>query len=218
MRAAAEIGPWIVTAEAEGADVAVYDLARWSERWTPRRLPAAQREVRPGPRLAIADLLPGAQGPIEWLTTIRGGESGIVAFAWAGGHTAAYLLTVGPESDPRTWRARRITGVNDWLAGGVTVCAGGDGAVYVALKNQGIAKVIIERDDGARAGELTLTAKMMARAGIHGPSGWVNVSGLAVWNVSFMREVVYAVAGDDAVYGFRRVVGRDHDEGARRGG
>lgn len=200
-RAAVDWGVWVVTLEAGGGEVAVYDLDRWIEWYVPTRNPGEPREILPGPRLAVADLLPGARSPVECMTSVGGGHSVIAFIAPIGDERAVFLLRRGPEKDPRDWKAKRVEVMRGTLRGEVTACAGGENALYVALKGQGIRRLEI-REESTGPLAWKLAAKVTASATPGGPTEPLNFSALAVGNIGREWEVLYAVAGDDAIYRF----------------
>jgi hypothetical protein len=192
---------WVVTLEAGGAEVAVYDFDRWIEWQVPRRKAGQPREILPGPRLAVADLLPGARSPIECMTRVRGVHSAIAFVARTGDERAVFLFTGGQDTNPRDWKANQVGLLGGALRGEVTACAGAEGVLYVALKDQGILKLSLGQER-IRTSGWQLAARITGTATLTGPSGPLNFSALAVGDIERYREVLYAVAGDDAIYRF----------------
>lgn len=71
--AALEWGAWTLALEANGREVTIYDMNRWIRCSAPGRPRGEGCEILPGPRLAVDQLLPGAQGPIECMARLRAG-------------------------------------------------------------------------------------------------------------------------------------------------
>ena len=201
-RAATRWGRWLVALEADSRAIAVYDLDRWSDSYVPRRQPGEPREIRPGPGLTLTEVLPGAELPIECMTTVYGTHSGLAFIARTAGERGLYLLTQSPERDPQTWKAERIDVLDGVLSSEATACAGGQNVLYVALKDQGIFRLDIGQYPTGRPLDWRRGGKVMARGSLKGPAGPVNFTALAVADIDDAWEVLYAVAGDDAVYRF----------------
>lgn len=202
VRAAIAWADWAITLEAGGKEVAVYDLHRWMDRYPPVRKPGEPPEILPGPRLAVADLLPGAQLPIECMAEVRWGGLPIVFITPDGDERAVYVLVGGSEKTPGDWRAARVPVLNGALRGEVTACAAGERALYVALKDRGIVKLSIGYESSGRGMQTALAAKVLGTAMLAGPAGPLTFTAMAAGNVDSHWEVLYAVAGDDAIYRF----------------
>jgi hypothetical protein len=201
VREAARWGRWLVMLEAQGRAIAAYDLVRWSDSYPPRQ-PGEPREIRPGPGLTVPEVLPGAEPPIECMTVVDGVHSGLAFIARTAGERGLYLLTHSPGQDTRTWKAERIDVLDGALSSEATACAGGQNVLYVALKDQGILRLDIGQYPTGRPLDWRRGGKVMARGSLNGPAGPVNFTALAVADIDYAWEVLYAVAGDDAVYRF----------------
>lgn len=127
----------------------------------------------------------------------------MIAFiARTGERRALYVLERSAERDPQKWKAQRIDIVNGGLPSGVIACAGAQNGLYVALKDRGILKLGVGQEYTGRGTQRKLAARVRASGGLDGPAGPLTFSALAVGDIQKHWEVLYAVAGDDAVYRF----------------
>jgi hypothetical protein len=197
-------GGYLLTLEAAGKELAIYDLERWYDYFAPKRKPGEPREVLPGPRLAVGDVLSaGGEPPIECMATVKGATDYTVLIAHAAGERVAF---VGFSGNFRSvgLKAEHVVRSPTLRLGQVTACAGGKDAFYVAMKDQGIRRVQIQWRP-----KLGLNMNMSEPVMLSGPGGPLTFVSLAVgdvtpddWIRSASWEAVYAVAGDDKLYRF----------------
>lgn len=195
LRGGLDITKYLLTVEANGRELAVYDLERWINWAVPRRKPNEARQVLPGPRLSVDQFLPGGLPPIECMTRVRGGTDDMLFFAHSPEGRALFSFS-GLGIHAGEWKAERIELPPGTLSEEVTACAGGKDSVYVALKNQGIRKLGRTSLRGKYVWKVTRTHVLGDSAG---PLNFVH---LAAGEIHSYSEVLYAVARDHAIYRF----------------
>lgn len=191
VKAVVDIGVHVVMVEAGGREVAIYHLGR-----VPRRRPDEPREGAPGPSLSVSDMLSGSQPPIECMTGVRGPSDEVVFIAHTADGRALFGLPYG-RIQRKEWVAERVELPRGTLSAEVTACAGGNSSLYVALRNRGIIKLERTEVRGWKS-----TWKVRQTRTLTGASGPLNFSSLAVGEIEPYWEVLYGVAGDDAIYRF----------------
>lgn len=202
VQAETHLGTYLLTLEANGNELAIYDLDRWYDYFEPKRQPGELREVLYGPRIALKDALPGAEPPIECMATVKGPPNYTVFITQAAGERAVFIAFPGNIKNSGM-KAERVASLPTALSGRVTACAGGKDAFYIALKDRGISRVQVQSKSN-----LGLEMKMTEPTNLSGPSGPLTFLSLAVGDIAPdldylpFWEAVYAVAGDDKLYRF----------------
>lgn len=197
VRAADDFG-YVVTVEADGEELAAYSLERWSEWVAPGRKRDGPRQILPGPRLKVSEVLPGGRPPIECITSMKGARDNVVFIAHAADERALFVLPFG-KIGQNEWVAERVQLPRGTLSAEVTACAAGrdSGSLYVALRDRGIMKLQVTRFQGWKS-----TWKVRQTKTLLGPNGPLNFSSLAVGEIDRFWHMLYAVAGDDKIYRF----------------
>lgn len=199
--AAVRADHWLVTVEASGGAIAVYDVHGWLDGLVPPPQPEAQGFVEPGRRLAVGDVLPGGQPPVTCVARVSGDRPGIVFIAREGTSQGVFFLVAPALGSAGAWRAERVAAPAEALPGEATACAGGHDAVYVAVRGQGIRKLRLS-PPSAGPGAGRTAVRVEASVVLAGPSGPLTFVALAAGELAAGQEVLYAAAGDDAVYRF----------------
>jgi hypothetical protein len=145
--------------------------------------------VSAGPPLVFTQVLPEARAPIECLVTKRDDDSVVILARTADGH-ALYVLPWW-RMGRNEWRADRTPIPAGILEGDVIACAASASSLYVSLRDRGIVRLSLARPDG----------DPLAQARFGARSRGVLFLGLATGSLAG-ADVLYAVAGDDAIYRF----------------
>jgi hypothetical protein len=141
----------------------------------------------------LAALVPGARPPVACLTTVWGPDEFLVVVAQGpGGPTTWVAPTHALHRTP--WDAEAVSVPPEVAGRRIVSCAGGRGVLYLALDDGGL-RALRRLAPPGRPTAWALGAEL-GRPAAEPPRA---VRGLAVgWEAA--REVVYAVAGDGAVY------------------
>jgi hypothetical protein len=192
MRAIAAHRQGWVGVEAAGSAITSYRVVEQAEGKTRLRL-----TVAPETRLALGDVLPDAQPPIECLANGPGDDS-LVMIARTSDGRGVFVLP-WPKLARMEWRADRERIPARLLEGEVSACAASPSSLYVSLRDRGIVRSSLFGREGEPLPQGVFLAN--GRAVLDGSSGARDFVGLATGSLSG-GEVLYAVAGDDAVYRF----------------
>jgi hypothetical protein len=198
VKTAASGGNFLFTNEAEGNQLGIYKL---EER------PVATNKINilltEGPRVSIAKLLPGGKPPIECITAGRDDSLFVVAHSSAG---RTLYFRPGWTKELKMERVQVPDGI---LTDEVTACAATksliSSSLYLAIKNAGIRQLKL-RSPGEPSkpqvigeGPFWQNSKPIV---MNRPTGPKNFTRLAVSELEEYWELVYGVAGDDAIYRF----------------
>ena len=155
--------------------------------------------VSAGPRLLFTEVLPDARAPIECLVSKRDDDS-VVIFARTGDGHALYVLPWWKMLRAE-WRADRTPIPAGIVEGDVIACAASASSLYVSLRDRGIVRLSLARPEVDPLAQARFGA--MSRGVLEASSTSTSrmFLGLATGSLAG-ADVLYAVAGDDAIYRF----------------
>lgn len=194
VQAGFDVDKYLLTLEADGMELGLYDLELWVNWAVPRRKPNEPRQVLPAPHLKVSEVLLGGQPPIECMTRPTGALDDLLFFAHSSEGRAMFSYVY--RRDSGGWKAEHVDLPRGTLSAEVMACSGGRDSVYVALKNQGILR--LER----RAVQGRYIWRVTHAHTPRGPSGPLNFVHFALGEIHPFGEVLYAVARDEAIYRF----------------
>jgi hypothetical protein len=193
-----EYGLFLISLEANGSEIAVYEFQNG----------ATPRSVTSRFKLSLLEVLPGATGPIECMTSFGDPYRSLAFIAGVSGEPSLFIASFNDPSmwwanAPRRLKAERFETVPGLLSDEVVACAGGsDDGLYVAQKHGGIVKIMVQK--------VVVNSKLIGRAkagaALKGHSGSLTYVSLAVgkveWAPMTSSEALYAVANDENIYRF----------------
>jgi hypothetical protein len=145
--------------------------------------------VSAGPQLLFTEVLPEARAPIECLVSKRDDDSVVILARTADGH--ALFVLPWWRMGRNEWRADRTPIPAGILEGDVIACAASASSLYVSLRDRGIVRLSLAPPE----------VDPLAQARFGAMSRGVLFLGLATGSLAG-ADVLYAVAGDDAIYRF----------------
>jgi hypothetical protein len=195
LRAIVALREWWIVLEADGSAIVPYRVVEQSDRNVKSRLKTV---LSGGPRLSVADVVADGRPPIECVAKSPYDDVLTIAARTAQGR-GVFQLSWGDMLKSQ-WRAEPMKVSAAPLSSEIIACAVGGTAMYVSLRDQGIIRLPFWEREGdalARARFAAISRAVLERSS----AGARDFTGLATGTRSH-PNVLYAVAGDDAIYRF----------------
>jgi len=187
-------GAMLVAVEDEGRELTTYQFG-------PPEHETGRLQVTADGRRSLAVVLPGAEAPINCITASNGQQTLLFVVPMATGR-GLFLMPASTVTRGEWQPAMRLTPPAWLLDSDVTACTATQRHLYFAGKGRGLVQTSLTYDNLARQRADIDRWTFAAPRQLGVPGGPATFVALAAAERPDLWEVLYAVAGDDAVYRF----------------
>lgn len=194
VESAVSVDPFVVTLEAMGRTIGVYEVREGSRAGGGIELP----RMVPVSHVPAEQLWPGAGARFECVTALPLMHLAVIA-ARLQDEVALFALELADRPRAQAPTVKRVRIQAPGIAGDVLACAGADRSVYVSVSGRGLARIDLSPWGGEFAGQVRGRGELRSLAGRR------DFRSLAVTRSPLLADrsyVVYAVASDEAIYRF----------------